>query len=250
MDRRGGGFEKVIKYSFYISIAAFLLFILLAFLHFTTIPIFSFTGVGGIIPIPVPTMQEIAFEKVKAASDLSCNFTHVQPSAYTISFEVVLNGEFLTTTVPRVLLYRSAAPIILKATDDMSAIDNLMKASNIVVYVDPLKNDLYVSVLDSSQVQKRITSKPLENIPLRTPFRIALVVSDTFLEIYMNGEFVQTLPYPTGIMDNPDVSYIFSTPAIVKQTVQVGAINLWSYEMSAKAIRNFSKQPLTSGGLV
>jgi hypothetical protein len=240
-----GGFTLVLKYLFYMSVVAVVLFLLLVFLHFTTIPIFTFSlGGSGIIPVPVPTAQQTAFAKAPASSDLSCNFTGVTSDSYTISFEVFLNGEFVTTTVPRVLLYRAAEPVVLQSSDTIDSIDTAFPDSNILVYVDPLKNDLYVSVLDSANPPNLIISDPVENIPLRQAFRVAIAVASNFVEIYMNGEFVQSIPIGGNIATSPDISYFFGPPAIAKQSVLVGNINFWNFIMSAKAIRAFSSKPI------
>ena len=222
--------------------AAVILFILLTFLHFTTMPIFSFsnTSITGFIPIPAQSAQQVAFPKAYIPSDISCNFIELASENYTISFESYIAGDFITTTVPRVLLYRSNEPVVLTNTDTMEVLDTLFKDSNIIVYVDPLKNDMYVSIIDASTPSNRITSKPIENVPLRTSFQTIITLSQTFMEIYIDGKFVQTVPFMANIAKSSDDAYFFGPPPIIKESIKVGNINFWNFIMSAKAIRAFA----------
>ena len=104
-----------------------------------------------------------------------------------------------------------------------------------------VKNDVYVSAVgvDGAGTSHLLNSKPIENVPLREPFRIAIVVASGFIEIYMNGELVQTmnLGYPLKNIDGTTKSYYFATPLPVFNSVQVANISYWNNILSSKTIR-------------
>ena len=237
-------FSIALKYTFIGSSIRFFICIFCIALHFIGVPIFSFvTGDNGIISVPVPTTIQTAFPTAPIGSDLSCNFVTVPSTGYTISFDAFLQGDFITSTVPRVLLYRSQAPVSLTSTDTMGSLLSLFGNSNILVYMDPLNNDLYVSALKMNSTY--VTTDAIKNVPLRSPFRITIVVSDNFLEVYLNGDLKQMLPYNGRIISSPSSTYFFGPPAIVNQSIKVGNIQLWNSILSSKVVRIFGQKAIS-----
>lgn len=236
---------SLLKYMFIFSTIAFIVCLLCVALHYMGVPIFSFVeGEPGVLRVPVPTTEQSVFVNAPITSDLSCNFLPVAPTGYTISFDTFLIGDFITTTVPRVLLYRSPYPIALQTTDTTDSLSSLFSNSNIIVFVDPLKNDLYAAVLKSDSTYT--ISEPIKNIPLRTPFRVTLVVSDNFLEVYLNGDLKQVLTFNGEIISTLPSNYFFGPPPIVNQSVKIGNIHIWNSELSSKIVRSFGKGTNTS----
>jgi hypothetical protein len=236
---------KMFKYSFYLSMVALLLFLLLAVLHVVGVPTFSF-GVGdsGLFSVPTPQTQQIAFAKSPATPDLSCNFIDVYPMKYTISMDIYIAGEFLTTTAPRILLYRSNLRVTLPPTATEADLTTLFPTSNLLVYIDPLKNDLYISVLDEARVRHK--SPPILNVPLREPFRLTVVLSDGFAEVYLAGELVTMMPLTKKPIASPPESYFFGPPSLVNQSIKVANIQYWNFELSSKAIRTLGATPVAT----
>ena len=237
-------FSIIFKYIFIGSAILFIICMMCVVLHFMGVPIFSFVaGDPGIISIPVPITQQSAFIKAPITSDLSCNFLPVPSTHYTISFDTFIKGDFVTTTVPRVLLYRSAYPLALQTTDTMDTLPTLFSNSNIIVYIDPLKNDLFVSALKADSTY--ITTEPIKNVPLRVPFRITIIVSKNFLEVYLNGDLQQMIPFNGSIISSPATTYFFGPPPIVNGSIQVGNIQIWNDELSSKIVNMYGKQPIS-----
>ena len=235
-------FSTIFKYLFFFSVIAFVICLVLVILHMMGVPVFSFVaGDGGIITVQVPTTKQTAFTTAPISSDLSCNFINVLPVQYTLSFDVFIKGDFITANVPRVLLYRAPYPVTLQTSDTFNTFGTLFSNSNIIVYADPLKNDLYVAVLNSNS--KYIVSSPIQNVPLRAPFRITLMVSELFLEIYMNGNLKLMMPYNGRIMLSPNTSYFFGPPPIINGSIQIGNIQYWNTPLASKVIRMFAQEP-------
>jgi len=238
-------FQSVLKFSFIGSSILFLICIICIALHFMGVPIFSFVaGDKGIISIPVPTTTQTAFANSPIPSDTSCDFIGILSTGYSISFDVFLQGDFITTKVPRVLLYRAMAPVVLASTDSMDSLQMRFGGSNILVYMDPLTNDLYVAALKTDSTYA--ITEPIKNVPLRSPFRITLVVSDNFLEVYMNGELKQMLPFNGEIVSSPSAAKFFGPPPIVNQSIKVGNIQAYNSILSSKLVRMFGQQKIST----
>lgn len=209
------------------------------------VPVFSFVaGDQGIIPIPVPVTIQTAFTTAPISSDLSCNFVGVTSTQYTLSFDTFIIGDFITTTVPRVLLYRSPYPISLSSTDTIDTMPSLFSNSNVIVYIDPLTNDLYVSCLKTDSTY--LTSDPIKNVPLRVPFRITLVVSDNFLEIYLNGDLQQMMAFNGELISSPSTNYFFGPPPIANQSLHIGNIQYYNSVLSSQVVRLNAQKPFST----
>lgn len=238
-------FQLALKYTFVGSAILFIVCLISIALHFMGVPIFSFVaGDSGIISIPVPTTIQTSFAKSPITSDISCNFVGIPSTGYTISFDTFLQSDFITTGVPRVILYRASSPVSLKSNDKINSLSTIFGNSNILVYMDPLTNDLYVSAL--KQDSTYATTQPIKNVPLRSPFRITLVISDNFLEVYLNGDLKQMLTFNGQIVSSPSSAYFFGPPPIVNQSIKVGNIQAYNSVLSSKIVRMYGQQPISN----
>lgn len=238
MDQSPTLLSKVLKYGFYLTLVALVIYIILIVTHFVAFPVFSFSPDSpGIIPVPTNTSVQVAFAKGPSTPDISCNFKNVYPINYTLSMDVFINGTAPLTNVPRVLLYRSSNQVVLPSSTTTGTLKTTFPNSNIIVYMDPLVNDLYVAIAD--QAGNMVTSDPIQNVPLRTPFRVIFMLSEYFLEIYMQGELVQTMPIPNSPISTPPSAPFWGPPAIVNQSIRVANIMYWNTSLPAKTIRTY-----------
>jgi hypothetical protein len=231
--------QKIFKYLFYLSVVAFVLFIFLLILHFTGIKIFTF-GVmdsGGVLSIPTPQPQQVAFKTTPITPDLSCNFVDIYSTNYTISMDIYNKGDFYTTMIPRVLLYRSNTPIVLDpATTKVTNLASIFPSSNLIVYMDPMINDLYIGVKNTTGVMT--THKVVENTRLRDPFRICIVFSNNYVEVYVKGKLETMIPLSVNPMTTTGEAYFFGPPSVVNQNLKVANIMYYPYALSAKNIHS------------
>lgn len=194
----------VIRTTFYVALAAFLIFFILFVVHYTVYPILSFSpGDGGWIPIPTVSDSQSTFKNEVAPLDASANLVNLLPCSYTVSMDVYLTGEFQAGSAPRPLLYRTTGNTALPSPLDTSSsnlIANYERNSNFILWLDPIKNDLFVSTIlkgeGGSVVESR--SPPLENLPLRKPFRLTAVFTQRFVELYLNGRLRLTHIFTGG----------------------------------------------------
>lgn len=292
----------VLKISFYLSILSLLGFIILIVMQYLGFPIFSFTaGSGGVVPIIVPTNRQNIYKASPIPVDASANFINLLPYKYTISFDTVIKSDFITQSVPRILLYRSQGSIKFLSSDTLDIIDNRLTFSNILVYLDPIKNDLYVRVytgpptytptadgtppadstsgggtggtggtgvpgtvvlgpagsscvanapegFQDTSTRSSITSTAIQNVPIKTPFRVTIMITDVLLEVYLNGLLQQSVPLKLPPTMSDQYSPFYGPPALSRQSVSVSNISYWNTVLTSRAIRVYGNEPFASNG--
>jgi len=179
---------KIISVFLHVSFAAFIVFLILLAIHYTVYPIFSFSpNDNGIISLPTPSDKQVQFDKSPAGNDASSNFINIVPCGYTLSMDLYLTGAFIPQTNPRVILYSSPAPVTTNGANPVTNFPN----SNILLWLDPVLNDLYLSAItkdgSGNTPPKMETTKPITNVGIRKPFRVTYVYNPDFVEVYING---------------------------------------------------------------
>jgi hypothetical protein len=283
---RGGEnfFTTFLKFSFFAVMFALFSFVFLIVLQTLGFKTFSFLpDDGGVFSVPLlPTNRQNAFSNRLMAADASANLVNVVSSNHTVSLDVYINNDFINQSVPRVLLYRTLIPVVLSANDtSIAGIILRMPQTNFVLYLDPYTNDLMATVVCQSsnapsgiplgipsgvprarasaaqnaadaaimtQVGiKTISIAPIENVPIRKPFRITMMLSDVLLEVYINGELQKSVPFNGNVLRVvPAKSHFYGPPAIVGQSVLVSNISYWNTSLSSKAIRLYGKESLNA----
>lgn len=230
-----GLLTKGAEWLFYISVIALGLFLLLVFLHYTTYPIFSFgpNDDEGIISLPTASNAQTAFLSGPAPSDRASNFTDLRPFAVTYGMTLFLDGS-VSGTAPRVLFYRAegATPAPTTAAALASAYPN----SNVLLYMDPFVNDLYILLKTAKDTT---TKRVITNAPVGTPFRLTLVIQPKYVEIYFNGQLVETVLTPGGA-DLIDISPAYSAwgpPAATGTAARLAYLTYWPYVLTPKVVR-------------
>ena len=238
-------YSNIFSTLFYSSLVIFALFLILVFIHATTYPIFSFSDDDtGIISVPTVSDRQISFTKSPAASDLSANFVNVPVCTYTISMDVFLSGNFQASNIPRVLLYRALTNSVSPPQTDTKA--NLVTRfpdSNIIVWLDPMKNDLFVSIVSSSDgtaaTRKLETISAVENIPIKTVFRVTIVFTQQILEVYINGDLEQSMAMKHPPSTVSDKSVFFPVISSIGPNVLISNLAFWPRPLSVREVRAF-----------
>ena len=254
----GGGLQTIVKYMFYMSVAALTLFVTLVFINYTTYPVFSFSvGDEGIVPLPLPTSVQTVYPAAIPTYDVSMNFVDVQPYSYSLSFDAFIQSEFaFSDTFPRVVLYRAQAPLTSKAFASSNTLadlkNKLIPNSNLIVYIDPHLNNMYCAVKlqpTDAKVTTYATAGPIQNLPIRSPFRVTLVFDTNFIEVYVDGKLESTTPF-TGTPVAIDGSNAFyGPPQLVASAIKISNINYYSMMLSPKTIRILATQPAMNTGI-
>lgn len=222
--------RTVAQWMFYGSGLMLILFLLLVFLHYTTYPIFSFgpNDDEGVIPLPAASNRQVAFVKGPAASDRTANFTNLLPFGVTYAMTLRLDGTVIGT-LPRVLFYRAA-------TSTPVSTGLAYPNSNVVLYLDPYVNDLYLQLTTASGSS---SMRVIKNAPIGRPFRVAIVVQAKVVEVYLNGQLMETVLTPGGkdLTDIDPAYNVWGPPSTTGVSAKLAHLTYWPYVLSPRVIR-------------
>ena len=244
------GSPSIISFLFNATLLFLVIIVVLVIVHFTIHPIFSFMpGDKGIIPLPTASDRQNKFDKSPAGNDISGAFTDMLPCGYSVGMDLYLTGKFVEQTTPRVILYNAPAAVV-SAPLTANVFPTTFPNTNIVMWLDPTLNDLYFSIItdDISGGATVETSKPIVNVPIKTPFRITYVYNQHFLEIYRNGSLEITMSYekkPRGLTQpNP----FFFGHVSSRASTMVGNVSYWPRELTSREVSAYGA-PISSVAL-
>jgi hypothetical protein len=241
MTQPGNMFQSGTRLFFYLAVGALALFLFLTFLHFTVTPIFSFMpGDSGIITIAPSGPKQYAFLNGPTDDGKRIDFEDFKAFNISFAFDIYIRSEF-ATTVPRVLFYSSPSAIALGATDTKGSLPTKFPGSNLVLYLDPQTNDLHAMILYTDSTTGDVQAKHelcVENMPLQKPVRIGVILFQKFVEIYMDGKLVRTIPGDGDLLVNEaSGTTIWGPPDRVRGSVSVARITYWPYLVSPQTMR-------------
>lgn len=247
-DIVGSTATSVLGYLYYFSIFFFLLFLVLFFINSTIYPVFSFMdGDGGLLRVPTSNASTNTFTKAPPAWDLSGTIPDLACSGYTMTLDVLLQNSFMSTTAtrPKVFLYRSPQPLPGTALTDLvdtsgSILSHFVGTeankgdSNMILWFNAVVNDLNVSIVTGTSVAPSLKVTTIQNMPLNKPFRLGLVFTQEFLEVYINGKLEKTTVFPARAapISVPSSSYLFGPIQTIGMGVQIGNLYYWGYPAS------------------
>ena len=226
--------QTAFTYLFYLSITAFVIFLLLIIVHYTYTPIFSFSaGDGGYIKLASGVLDsQIAWEDEPPGSTLITKFTNILPCGFTVSVDVFIDKDLSLSNMERMILYRGKSTVVPDKTKTLQA---NYSESNLLVYLQNDTNDLVVSAITSDATGTFVESAPtVLNVPIRQPFRVTAVYLPNLLEVYMNGRFIGSRvlkgkPLQTGTQFLPP-------PEQFQQTVKILNVSYWARPLLAREI--------------
>jgi hypothetical protein len=234
-----GFFGGLISLLFYLSLIAMFVFLILVFVHFTITPIFKFdVNDRGLVDISAGKDGQLVWQNTFAESDAKATFENQLNCNYSISLDIFIKNQLSASTAPRVLLYRGESPVELAADTPASDILTLYNESNILVYLDPSKNDLnVVAITMSSDLTPTPEAiPPIPNVPVDTPFRLSILFQPGYMEVYMNGELQATRVFigrPKETIGN-----FYGPPEFVREVSRVGNLQYWPRILAPSEVRS------------
>lgn len=235
-----GAAGTFISYLFYLSAAAFFIFLLLTFVHFTIRPIFSLSPFDkGIIGVATNQDKETTWDAAPPEDAMKTAIVNPKSCDYTISFDVLVPATYQPITAPRVLIYRSEAMVPMNASIKITDLQSTFPTTNIMAYIDSSKNDLNVfavTTIGTSGVYTKEALPPITNIPQGTPFRLSIAFMPNYVEVYVNGKLNAT----TTLKGTPvKISTQFwPPPKSVANAVQVGNFYYWPRALMASELQS------------
>jgi len=252
---------------FFLAAILFVLFLLLMFINTTVYPIFSFSmNEPGLISIPLSTDRELSYKKVGLAIPTTRRDTDTGNTDnvttlpiccnYTIGVDIFINGGLTPITYPHVLLYRDLSGASVTAGTAAAATpSNLAEKypnTNLIVWLDKATNNLNVTIVtkDSGLNEKLQNVSPIENVPLNKLFRLVVVLADSFVEVYINGELLRTMQVSGNLkgIGSATASTDFYPPVTeyTEGGVRVSNMSMWPRVITAREIRTYEATPMTS----
>ena len=235
-------FSGIFSYLFYLSIISFFIFMILIVVHYTITPVFKFDSSGTSAPIDVSagiTDGQLSWSSGPAPPDSppSPGFKNLLNSDYTLSFDVFISTDFSTVSSPHVVLYRSTAPKDLTANIKVDNIPTIFTDSNIIVYIDSMKNDLNI-ITQTTTTNGSVVPEPLPpivNVPVGTPFRVGIIFTSNYLEVYINGKLEATRILRGTLIGS--LGTFYSPPSRVSSSVQIANIQYWARILTPSDLR-------------
>ena len=234
-------FSAIFSYFFYLSIISFFIFMILIVVHYTITPIFKFDSTAnGTLDLSQGTSDgQLTWTSGPAASDSQPvpPFNNLLNSDYTLSFDLFISPDFSAISSPRVVLYRSTSVKKLSATMDISKILTTFTDSNLIVYVDSMKNDLYI-LTQTTTPNGHVTPEPLpviRNVPIGSPFRVGIIFTSNYVELYINGKLEATRILKGTLIGS--IGSFYSPPSMMRSSVRVANLQYWPRILTPSDLR-------------
>ena len=232
-------------------------------------PIFALSvNDPGVILIPTSTDRELAYKKDGDAISVkrrgtdtgnTGNKTTLPASCnYTIGVDMFINGGLVPVTYPNVVLYRDVYNLpqaTIDTRDDPQVTKNNLHEkytnTNILVWLQKDTNNLNVTLvtLDAAQREKLQHLPSIENVPLNKTFRLAIVLADSFIEVYVNGGLERSMQISgnlksIGTSVAPTDFYPPITP-FAAGGVKISNMSMWPRVITSKEIRTYEAVPMS-----
>lgn len=246
-------FSKGVNAVFFLSVIGFVVFLILLVVHNYVTPILPLLPSEKEIVVPDSTVVNAQLRlknsegKPKAElPDTKLEFDKINVFRYenfTVSFDVFLNGLYISTDVPRVLMYFDTAPVsIVSNTVKEDDLVTLFGNTNFIVYCDSVKNDLIIASItnDGSTIKMLEKVAVIENVPINTPFKVTITITPKFFEVYMNKELLKTYKLKNTLNTSTPSSrsaFLYSPISFIKDTIQIGNVEYFDAPLRSDQVR-------------
>jgi hypothetical protein len=240
----------VLQYIYYFLAFTLLVVLLLVLIHFTIKPIFrTRPGAPGYISMPGSDDSEVFWKKINEIVTLQDIDTPLQSKFqnYSVIFDINIDNPTSNTDYPRILFTRGE--MLPKPTQPYTDRDTILSIApnfNLILYLDRLTNDLNIAVqtsmssgAQSGAVQVLVENITIENLPVRKPIRIGIMVGNGVLEVYLNGYLARTKTFnnPMRAIMGPVQP---PNDAILSSTARVRNLRMWGRPLSAAEFRAYN----------
>jgi hypothetical protein len=226
--------QSITSILFKLFIIILIVLIILVVIHFTIKPIFKLEDTPN-APISIPFVTPTPEGELHWSSEsslISENKTILNgqpPYNYTLSIDIyITDPHAIAADNNRILLSRS----------NKQDIDNSIKNSSLLIHLSENTNDLIITTNTSNSYKENILIK---NIPFSKPFKLTVVVGETYMEAYLNGKLYSTKSFSTS----PITATGYIVPSKNTNNIQLRNLLLWNKVLSPSQIRSI--EPVLSG---
>jgi hypothetical protein len=221
-----------------------ILVVILLIVNYTITPIFRlYPGGPGYIPIPGGDTSQVFWKQgsgksgtVSPFSDISTNVVAI-PSQWSFSLDIDITNPMHISQSPRVLFYRGPSRFDVSGNfpeGNSSTILGLIGNYNVAFALLPDTTDLVVSILNSSMGMENVI---IPNVPVQTPFRVGVTISDTAMEVYLNGLLQRTRTFESGTTPLNATGIFYSPQGMNAEIAKVANLHLWNSVISPSQMR-------------
>lgn len=243
------------------SLVALVIFVSLLIYHYSVKPILPFLPSSQNQTQALPSYQvQTLYGNAPAPNNTALNFssiTNFNSNEFTLSFDVFLSNMYKSTVVPRVLLYfaidrpvnitsnsfkeykedKVDVPQVMDSTK--TDILTIFDSTNIIVYMDPVKNDLKVGVVTLDGAIKKLELLPtINNVPINQPFQITIIKSQKFIEVYKNKLLINTYKLKKNSVVVPVNAKLYSSISFIGDTIKIGNIQYFNNVITSSQVRS------------
>lgn len=199
----------------YIMLIALVVLVVLILVHFLVTPVFK-TKMGGPGIVSLPTSQNslVLWKKEPTPTPVTGTLIEGISYNYTIGLDVFIDNPNEVTDKYKLVFMRGtgAAANTTGAPHPATIADQLGDQFSLAAYLDKGKNDLLITVLTT---QKDIKTVVIKNVPVHEAFRVVMVVTDTYMDVYYNNRLAGSVTYSDAPSTNAIVLSGPSTPSIL-----------------------------------
>jgi hypothetical protein len=233
----------VSQYLYYFIIITISILLLLTLVHFTVTPIFK-TRPGGQGYIPMPGTDDSAFywkneNELVILKDIETPLG-TNTENYSILIDIQVDNPTANTGSPRILFARGVHinPPNNKSSQK-SDILSIAPDFNLILYLDPLTNDLNISIQTLTVAgSKTLETIVIPNIPVGKALRLGVMLGSKVLEIYLNGYLAKSKAFTnrvravTGEIQPP-------VDTVLSATARVRNLRIWNRPLSPSEFRSY-----------
>jgi hypothetical protein len=109
-----------------------------------------------------------------------------------------------------------------------------------LLWLDSMKNDLYVSVITSTtgtaSTARLETSEAVQNIPVKNVFRVTVVFTQQFAEIYINGKLQQTMAIKGPPVTVAPTAEFYPVIKSIGPNVLISNLSFWPRVLTSREV--------------
>ena len=230
----------ILQYVYYLVIIIIVVLLLLVLVHYTIKPIFRLRpGDTGIISFPGSDDSVLYWNNPKSLNTIDETKTPLGTMTQNWSFllDIQVDNPTANTGIPRILFTRGGALTTLTTYTATNTILTLNPMFNVCVYLDPLINDLFVSIqLAGTGNTIKVQTITLPNIPVGKAIRLGVFIGSKVLEVYINGFLISNKASSDSVRNNTGSLQPPLTTLIT--TAQVSNLRVWGRPVSPAEFRS------------
>ena len=222
--------------------------VVLIIIHYTVYPIFKLRPGGkGFIAVPGSNDETLYWNNINSITTIPDTALGTQTENWSMMLDVQVDNPTANTQFPRVLFARGPIPISQPTEwTDNDTILNMNPSFNMIMYLDRLTNDLYISVQTLStdgNSSSMLESAFIPNIPVGKSVRVGVMVGSKAIEVYINGYLAKTKTFATTLAPSFGA---FQAPnsTIMSSTARVMNLRIWRRPLSPGEFRAYGSGAL------